>query len=61
MVHPSRSILPKWYAEDKFLETEAISATSDTTHSFVFGRMFKTPSNRTYRDGNHLRIGFCHL
>ncbi|KAJ2560012.1 hypothetical protein EV175_000013 [Coemansia sp. RSA 1933] len=61
MVHPSRSILPKWYAEVKFLESEAIGATSDTTHSFVFGRLYKTPSNRTYRDGNHLRINFCHL
>ncbi|KAJ1788234.1 hypothetical protein LPJ59_005574 [Coemansia sp. RSA 2399] len=61
MVHPSRSILPKWYAEAKFLESEAIGATSDTTHSFIFGRMYKTPSNRTYRDGNHLRINFCHL
>ncbi|KAJ1666871.1 hypothetical protein IW140_002472 [Coemansia sp. RSA 1813] len=61
MVHSSRSILPKWYNEVKFLESEAISATSDTTHSFIFGRMYKTPSNRTYRDGNHLRINFCHL
>ncbi|KAJ2853687.1 hypothetical protein GGI22_004773 [Coemansia erecta] len=61
MVHPARSILPKWYAEVKFLESEAIGATSDTTHSFIFGRMYKTPSNRTYRDGNHLRINFCHL
>ncbi|KAI9500337.1 hypothetical protein GGI25_001080 [Coemansia spiralis] len=55
------TIIPKWYAEDKFLESGAISAVSDTTHSFIFGRLYKTPTNQTFRDGNHLRINFCHL
>ncbi|KAJ2346077.1 hypothetical protein GGF43_005066 [Coemansia sp. RSA 2618] len=53
--------LPLWYAESRFLQSEALRAISDSTDSFVFGRMFKSPSNSTYRDGNHLRLDFAHL
>ncbi|KAJ1844100.1 Dynamin-like GTPase that mediates homotypic ER fusion, partial [Coemansia sp. RSA 2708] len=60
-LHASRSILPAWYAESRFLFSEALRATSDSTDSFVFGRMFKTPSNPTYCQGNLVYITFCHL
>ncbi|KAJ1723668.1 hypothetical protein LPJ53_002000 [Coemansia erecta] len=61
MVHRYRSTLPKWYAESKFLQSEAQSTVSDSTENYTFGHMFKTPTNSSYRDGNHLKINFCHL
>ncbi|KAJ2850679.1 hypothetical protein IWW36_001723 [Coemansia brasiliensis] len=61
MVLKSRSILPVWYAESRFLHSAAIREIVDSADSFVFGRMFKTPTNSTYRDGNHILLTFCHL
>ncbi|KAJ1869624.1 hypothetical protein LPJ55_005239 [Coemansia sp. RSA 990] len=61
MVHRSRSVLPVWYAESRFLHSSAIREIADTTDSFVFGRMFQTPTNSRYRDGNHVLLTFCHL
>ncbi|KAJ1814668.1 hypothetical protein LPJ60_005971, partial [Coemansia sp. RSA 2675] len=61
MVHRARSILPRWYAEAKFLQSESMREVSDTTDNFIFGRIFRTPTNREHRDANHLRIAFCHL
>ncbi|KAJ2450069.1 hypothetical protein EV183_004526 [Coemansia sp. RSA 2336] len=61
MVHKSRSILPVWYAESRFLHSSALREIADSTDSFVFGRMFQTPTNSTYRDGNHVLVTFCHL
>ncbi|KAJ2780883.1 hypothetical protein GGI15_003386 [Coemansia interrupta] len=61
MVHRYRSTLPRWYAESKFLQSEAQSMVSDSTENYTFGHMFKTPTNSSYRDGNHLKINFCHL
>ncbi|KAJ1857139.1 hypothetical protein LPJ73_002091 [Coemansia sp. RSA 2703] len=61
MVHRHRSTLPRWYAECKFLQSEAQSTISDSTEIYIFGHMFKTPTNSSYRDGNHLKINFCHL
>ncbi|KAJ2081052.1 hypothetical protein H4R24_002623 [Coemansia sp. RSA 988] len=54
-------MLPSWYAESRFLQGEALRTLSDSTDCFVFGRMFKTPTNPGYRDGNHMLISFCHL
>ncbi|KAJ2880183.1 hypothetical protein H4R27_004880 [Coemansia aciculifera] len=62
MVHHARSsILPKWYAEAKFLQSESMRMVADTTDNFIFGRIFRTPTNREHRDANHLRMSFCHL
>ncbi|KAJ2636993.1 hypothetical protein GGF44_003020 [Coemansia sp. RSA 1694] len=61
MVHSAHSILPQWYAECKFLQSESIRMVSDRTDSFIFGHMFRTPTNPEHRDANHLRIDFCHL
>ncbi|KAJ2822650.1 hypothetical protein FBU31_004529 [Coemansia sp. 'formosensis'] len=61
MVHHGRSILPKWYAEAKFLQSESMRMVSDTTDNLIFGRIFRTPTNREHRDANHLRMSFCHL
>ncbi|KAJ2042894.1 hypothetical protein GGI03_006494 [Coemansia sp. RSA 2337] len=62
MVHHARSsILPKWYAEAKFLQSESMRMVSDATDNFIFGRIFRTPTNQEHRDGNHLRMSFCHL
>ncbi|KAJ2784519.1 hypothetical protein H4R18_001059 [Coemansia javaensis] len=56
-----RRALPQWYAESRGLHDGMIRATSDSTESFVFGRLFMTPSNSSFRDGNHLAVRFCHL
>ncbi|KAI8319677.1 hypothetical protein GQ54DRAFT_264923 [Martensiomyces pterosporus] len=61
MVHRSRSILPKWYAEDKFLLCESMRTLADVTENFIFARLFLTPSNRDHHDGNHLHMDFCNL
>ncbi|KAJ2493036.1 hypothetical protein IWW37_000863 [Coemansia sp. RSA 2050] len=61
MVHRARSILPRWYAEAKFLQSESMREVADATDNFIFGRIFRTPTNREHRDANHLRITFCHL
>ncbi|KAJ2769852.1 hypothetical protein IWQ56_001651 [Coemansia nantahalensis] len=55
------SVLPEWYAESRYLHGAAIAALSDTAESLVFGQLFMTPSNHTFRDGNHLVVRFCHL
>ncbi|KAJ2466388.1 hypothetical protein EV174_006535, partial [Coemansia sp. RSA 2320] len=53
--------LPRWYAESRFLLAESTRATADTTDYLVFGRLFRTPTNREHRDANHMHISFCHL
>ncbi|PIA15727.1 acyl-CoA N-acyltransferase [Coemansia reversa NRRL 1564] len=60
-MHKTRSMLPSWYAESRFLQGEAQRTLSDSTDCFIFGRMFKTPTNPSYQDGNHLLVSFCHL
>ncbi|KAJ1878499.1 hypothetical protein H4R99_008342 [Coemansia sp. RSA 1722] len=61
MVHRHKSTLPQWYAESKFLETEATSKLSDQTLNYTFGHLFQTPDNPHYHNGNQLQINFCHL
>ncbi|KAJ2899971.1 hypothetical protein IWW38_000769 [Coemansia aciculifera] len=57
----ARSILPRWYAECKFLHSDSIRLVSDSTDYFTFGRIFRTPTNPRHQDANHLRVDFCHL
>ncbi|KAJ1727420.1 hypothetical protein LPJ61_004578 [Coemansia biformis] len=58
---PQCGLLPRWYAESRYLHSGAIGAVSDSVESFMFGQLFMTPSISTFRDGNHLSVRFCHL